>query len=427
MQKKKTVFVLAPDGEPLDPCTPKVARLLLRDGNAKVKRREPFTIKLTREPQSRHTHPCTIGVDTGSSTAGFAAVTDAGEVRYASEVTLRNDIKKKMDRRREYRKTRRARKTRHRKPRFNNRKNSKKEGRLSPTLKEKIHAHEREISFIRSILPCRQEVIVETGHFDPYLLKNPALADPKIKPWGYQRGPTYGFSNAKEAARHRDGYRCRLCGKKGGRLEEHHYIWRNKGGPDTVDNLVTLCPGCHHKVHIGKARSPKPLKNIERLSAPTHMNIIASQLRKSHPEIIETHGYITKANRENLGLAKSHYVDAAVIASGGRPVAIDEETVFIKRCVPEGDYQRTKGMRSEKKISQGKICGFKKFDKVRYRGREWFVKGRRLRGTAELMDITGKKADFSFLPRGLKTPKLSAMSRILARKTVLTVPLSVAA
>lgn len=41
------VYVLDIDNKPLMPCTNVIARLLLKQGKAKVKRRCPFTIKLT--------------------------------------------------------------------------------------------------------------------------------------------------------------------------------------------------------------------------------------------------------------------------------------------------------------------------------------------------------------------------------------------
>src|SRR5947209_13542188 len=49
------VYVLAPDGTPLMPCSCAIARLLLKDGKAKVKRRTPFTIKLLAEPETTYT------------------------------------------------------------------------------------------------------------------------------------------------------------------------------------------------------------------------------------------------------------------------------------------------------------------------------------------------------------------------------------
>lgn len=77
--------------------------------------------------------------------------------------------------------------------------------------------------------------------------------------------------------------------------------------------------------------------------------------------------------------------------------------------------QQTKGVRSELKIETGKIQGFRKFDKVRYFGKEYFIKGRMSSGYVVLMDIYGNKENFSYLGKGFKTPKLCLCKRISAR------------
>src|SRR5262249_4037346 len=33
-------------------------------------------------------------------------------------------------------------------------------------------------------------------------------------------------------------------------LESHHVEWLAKGGADTVENAVALCPNCHRKMHV---------------------------------------------------------------------------------------------------------------------------------------------------------------------------------
>jgi len=73
------VYVLAPDRTPLMSCTPVIARLLLKDGKAKVVRRTPFTIKLLDQPQTTYTQSLTLGVDTGSSVIGSAVADEAGQ------------------------------------------------------------------------------------------------------------------------------------------------------------------------------------------------------------------------------------------------------------------------------------------------------------------------------------------------------------
>jgi hypothetical protein len=106
-----------------------------------------------------------------------------------------------------------------------------------------------------------------------------------------------------------------------------------------------------------------------------------------------------------------------MIASGGQHIHLKQNVILFKKCVSDGDYQQTKGVRSEQKIPTGKIDGFRKFDKVRYLGREYFIKGRMSSGYAILMDISGKKVDFSNSPKGWKTPKLSNCKRLSARKS----------
>ena len=45
----------------------------------------------------------------------------------------------------------------------------------------------------------------------------------------------------------RDGYRCRICGKKKPDLEIDHIYPISKGGKSTMDNLQTLCHSCNVK------------------------------------------------------------------------------------------------------------------------------------------------------------------------------------
>ena len=90
------VYVVAPDRTPLMPCTPVIARLLLKNGKAKVRLRTPFTIQLLAQPEHVYTQSFTLGVDTGSSVIGSAVADDMGKVLYLSEVEIRNDIAKTM-------------------------------------------------------------------------------------------------------------------------------------------------------------------------------------------------------------------------------------------------------------------------------------------------------------------------------------------
>ena len=94
-------------------------------------------------------------------------------------------------------------------------------------------------------------------------------------------------------------------------------------------------------------------------------------------------------------------------------------TVLSKRCVADGDYQQTKGVRSEQRINTGKIRGFRKFDKVHYEGQDYFIKGRMSTGYAILMDVSGNKVDVKPIPKFDRMKRVSARSSwMMTHKTM---------
>jgi 5-methylcytosine-specific restriction endonuclease McrA len=61
-----------------------------------------------------------------------------------------------------------------------------------------------------------------------------------------------GWSALSQQVKARDGYRCRDCGRggsPGSPLHAHHLYARAKGGPDSMNNLITLCRRCHGRRH----------------------------------------------------------------------------------------------------------------------------------------------------------------------------------
>lgn len=401
------VYVINYDGTPLMPCTSVIARLLLKQGKAKCIKRTPFTIKLLYQT-TNYTQNIALGIDTGSGKIGSSAMGNKGDVLYLSEVEIRNDISNKLKQRSEYRRNRRNRKTRYREARWLNRKNSIKNFRFSPTMTSKINSHLKEIKFVQTILPI-SKLILETATFDPHALKNPAVLNNK---WLYQKGINYGFANTKAYVLDRDNHTCQHCkGKsKDSKLEVHHIVFRRNGGSDEASNLITLCKRHHDDLHSGKI-TLKGGKTKGHLKHATQMNSIRTQLLRLMPCAEETFGFVTKEHRQLLNLPKEHYMDAVTIASQGNEVNFKTNVVLFKKCVSDGDYQQSKGIRSERRIPTGKIQGFRKFDKVRYLGFEYFIKGRMSTGYAILMDSKGIKVTLK------PTPKFSKMKRMQARKS----------
>jgi len=410
------VYVLAPDRTPLIPCTPVIARLLLKEGKAKVLRRTPFTIKLLAQPAESYTQPLTLGVDTGSAVIGSAVADQHGHVLYLSEVEVRNDIAQTMKERAAARRNRRHRKTRYRPASFRNRRNSTKTGRFSPTMRSKIAAHLREIRFVKRLLPI-SSLVLESGTFDPHALKNPEVLRNK---WLYQRGINYGYANTKAYVLARDSYTWKPCqGKsKDRRLEVHHLVFRSEQGSDEASNLLTLCKTCHDGLHAGTLTLKQQGKKKGTLLHATQMNSIRLQLLHVL-QAEETWGFVTKEHRQLWDLPKAHVFDAAVIATRGQQPIFQTTTLIAKRCVPDGDYQQTKGARSEQRIVTGKMGGFRKFDKVRYCGQDYFIKGRMSTGYALLMDLAGNKVALKPIPKFEKMKRVSARRAwMMAQRTM---------
>lgn len=397
------------------PCKPQKAKKLLKLGKAKVVRRSPFTIKLIYG-SSGHKQKLLAGMDTGSKVIGTAVIRRSGQAVYQAETHLRGEeIKSKMDTRRMYRRTRRGRKTRYRKPRFLNRKASTRVDRLPPSTKHKVIAHLREKVFVESILPITSWRL-ELASFDIHAISNPNVS--KAAWWTYQRGDMYGFQNLKQYVLKRDNYLCQSCKKKTKnniQLHVHHIKFRSNGGTNTKNNLITLCEPCHNKLHKKKNAQEKSFKLKPRPANTKHateIGIVSSQLRKLFGDFEETFGFITKVDRMGKSLEKRHFIDASVIASKGGSLDLSGRTI-IRRYVAKGDYQQTKGARSEKTIPTGKLFGLRKFDLIFTPKGTGFVKGKRSSGYFSISDIHGKAIHNSVKVKAGST-------RLSARNTVLT-------
>jgi activator of 2-hydroxyglutaryl-CoA dehydratase len=77
------VYVISKDNKVLMPCSNVISRLLLKDGKAKVKKKCPFTIKLTYET-TNYVQDLYLGLDTGSAHIGSAVVNENGDIVYLS-------------------------------------------------------------------------------------------------------------------------------------------------------------------------------------------------------------------------------------------------------------------------------------------------------------------------------------------------------
>ena len=167
------VFVLNKNRQPLDPCKPARARILLSTGKAKVYRRYPFTIILTEEIKDPVTHEHQLKIDPGAKTSGLAIV-QGTRLIWGAELSHRGfQIRVALSSRRQLRRSRRNRKTRYRKPRFLNRTRPK--GWLAPSLTSRVQNILTWVKKLIRFCPITG-ISQELVRFDTQKLQNPEIS-----------------------------------------------------------------------------------------------------------------------------------------------------------------------------------------------------------------------------------------------------------
>lgn len=396
------VYVINQRKQPLMPCSPRKARVLLRDGKAKVVNRTPFTIQLlyaTGETKQN----ITLGVDAGSKIIGLSATTPTKEL-YSAEVTIRNDIVNLLATKKQNRKSRRTR-LRYRKSRFLNRVKSKKKGWLSPSILNKIDAHLKVINMVNKTLPITN-IIAEVASFDIQKINNPDIVGAE-----YQQGEQLDFWNIREYVLFRDGHECH--GKKGckNKILNVHHIETRKTGGNSPSNLITLCEECHKDYHDGKLKLN--LKRGTSFRDAAFMGIMRwgfyNRLKETYSGVRLTYGYITKNTRIVNGLEKLHRVDARCIS--GNPLAeplynwcyikqVRRHNRKIHKC------NLLKGGTRKNHQAPYEVKGFRLFDKVLFKNVECFIFGRRLRGYFDVRLLDG-----TLIHNGAKPSEIKLLQR----------------
>ena len=312
-------------GKPLMPCTPRKARLLLKQKKAKIVGYKPFTIQL-QYATGEAVQEIVVGVDEGAKHIGIALVSQ-GKVLAKGEIELRRDVHSLLLSRAQYRRGRRFRKTRYRKTRFLNRKRS--DGWLPPSIQAKLDANFMWIDKFCSLVPS-PKVRIEVGKFDVAKMINP-----NIQGVDYQHGQTYGYYDVRYFVFARDEYTCQVCKKKNKILHTHHIIYRSKGGTDRADNLITVCSDCHtsenHKQGGILYQWMCEHKKTRQYKEPSFMNILRRRTFQKYPDAEITYGSETSPRRKELGLDKTHYNDAIAITGVEAIKDNEQECFWIKQ------------------------------------------------------------------------------------------------
>lgn len=338
------VFVLSKTSEPLMPCSPARARMLLKHKKAFIRKRAPFTIQLFCNTINV-IQPIEYKVDPGSKETGVALVLRGKsglKLIFALVIEHRGQqVVKNLEKRRGHRRFRRN-KLRYREPRFMNRRASR-STRPPPSLVSRLSNHQTWFNRFLAIAPI-STVVLEHVKFDTQLIDNP-----DIKGVDYQRGLLYK-ENLWQYLLNRDMHRCRLClGASGDNfLTKDHNIPSCLGGSNSINNLCVACKSCNQdkggltlegylekllnepRNSLNKARiaATKKLIDAKVLKSSNRHNAVMNQLRwkllelykESGLEVSCTTGAQTALNRKACNLNKEHWLDAAVAGPEGDAV-----------------------------------------------------------------------------------------------------------
>jgi 5-methylcytosine-specific restriction endonuclease McrA len=327
-----SVFVLDKKGKPLMPCSEKRARLLLERRRARVHRVVPFVIRLVdREQSTGALQPVRVKLDPGSKVTGIALVresesvdTQTGEIQRDAVVLNLMDLEHRgaaisgaLTARARLRRGRRSRKLRYRAPRFDNR--TKPDGWLAPSLRHRVETTMTWVRRLRRWAPVAG-ISMELVRFDLQKLENPDISDVE-----YQQGTLVGYE-VREYVLFRGGHQCAYCDKTDCVLNLDHVKSRARGGSDRVSNLVPACIKCNQdkkdKTLEEFVKDPARRARIEaQLKAPLKDAAAVNSTRWALFGALKATGLPvecgsggrTKWNRVQLGLPKTHALDAACV------------------------------------------------------------------------------------------------------------------
>lgn len=337
------VFVIDASKKPLDMCHPAKARRLLRDGKAKIYRKEPFTIILTKVVDKPAENKYRLKIDYGSRHTGLA-ILKGSKVCWLGQLEHRTNIKELLDKRRGYRKRRRNVNLRYRKPRFKYR--TKPKGWLPPSLMSRVNNIRTFITRLIRILPLGA-ISYENVKFDTQKMMNPDIHGIE-----YQQGALEGYE-IREYLSEKFGHKCCYCGieqGQGRKFEVEHIIPVSRGGTNRISNLAWSCHDCnqekgsmtaeeygHPKV---QAQAKKPLKDAALVTA-TRWKVY--DLLKSFNLPIECGtGGLTAFNRNQRNIPKTHYYDACCVGkSTPKVLYFCTNIVHIITAIGRGKHCRT--------------------------------------------------------------------------------------
>ena len=353
-------FVLDANDKQLAPTKEQKAWFFIRKKRATLVSKYPMVIRLKKKIPYNEICKDEIrcGIDDGGLHVGVALVQKCqtrNKVIFKGTIEQRNDVKRLMDVRRGFRHYHRYHK-RYRPARFNNRKSTKRKGRIAPSILQKRQAT------VRVISQLNKWINITSYWLEDVAIDIRALTD-GYKPywWQYQKSNRLD-ENIRKAVILRDGCRCMECGKSNCRLEVHHIKPKRMNGSNTLGNLITLCTKCHQKtegseeLYMNRYFTLLNSSDNKNINYAQHVMIGKKWLRKQLSNLGMLHltnGGDTANKRIDWGVAKSHSNDAICITD------LRPDTCEIKEWV-------IKPMRRQSKAKTDNVLGIKHRDLVEY-------------------------------------------------------------
>ena len=307
------VLVIDKHKKPCNTISEAYARRLLFKKQAVIHKRFPFTIRLKNDIAVLKDRAYTVKIDPGSRHTGVAIADDKNSVVMLAEIEHRGHIiKKKLDSRKMIRRHRHNRKTRYRPARFLNR--TKPKGWLAPSVKSRAN---NVINFIKKYKKFLSidKVMIENVSFDVAQM----TSNTKLYGVKYQQGPLYQ-KELRSFIFGRSNGKCVYCGAPAQEID--HVIPRSNGGSNSTYNLVASCRSCNQMKSnlslkdfgklVGKDFSHLEPKKLPKDASIVQIarNYMVREITKLVSDTTTHPSWLTKYNRDQLGLPKEHYYDA---------------------------------------------------------------------------------------------------------------------
>jgi len=329
------VFVIDAQKRPLAPIHPGFARRLLKQKQAALYRKFPFTLILKESRPDLIRPDLKLKIDPGSRVTGFAILNGA-QVIWAAELTHRGQaIKDALLSRRQLRRGRRNRHTRYRQPRFLNRTGPR--GWLAPSIEHRVLTTLTWVNKLIKLAPIGS-IAQELVRFDLQQLENPEISGIE-----YQQGTLLGYE-VREYLLNAWDRKCAYCGIENIPLQVEHIHPKAKGGTNRISNLCLACDSCNKKKDTQEiekflAKKPDVLKRIQAqrkrpLKDAAAVNstrwALLNQLKKTELPVTTGSGGQTKFNRTRLQLPKCHWLDAACVGKVAELKVLTSQPLLIK-------------------------------------------------------------------------------------------------